>query len=139
MLIARRRPFAVRKKYGDGLPSRSLIIGWGPVSTSWRHNAEFNSASKPEETISPSEAAPPFSNIQLIKSDRRAARLIIRLAHQCGSPNTTRKPALSFHADAMLFPLLVALIAGRDLLLCAKHLFVAARLRRLGSTLQART
>ena len=26
----------------------------------------------------------------------------------------------------MLLPLLVALIAGRDLLLCAKHLFVAA-------------
>ena len=77
MRIARRRPFAVRKKYGDGLPSRSLIIGWGPVSTSWLHNAEFNSASKPEETIAPSEAAPPFFNIQIIKSDRRAARLII--------------------------------------------------------------
>jgi hypothetical protein len=77
MLIARRRPFAVRKKYGDGFPSRSLIIGWGPVSTWWLHNAEFNSASKPEETIAPSDASPPCSNIQIIKSDRRDARLII--------------------------------------------------------------
>jgi hypothetical protein len=39
---------------------------------------------------------------------------------------TPRKPALGFHTDALLFRLLVALLAGRDLLLFAKYLFVAA-------------
>ena len=124
MLIARRRPFAVRKKYGDGFPSRSLIIGWGPVSTWWLHNAEFNSASKPEETIAPSEASPPCSNIQIIKSDRRDARLIIMQTSR--SSVRLAEVALSFDTGGMLFPLLVALIAGWDLLLSANLLFVAA-------------
>ena len=128
MLIARRRPFAVRKKYGDGFPSRSLIIGWGPVSTWWLHNAEFNSASKPEETIAPSEASPPCSNIQIIKSDRRDARLIIMQTSR--SSVRLAEIALSFDTGGMLFPLLVALIAGRDLLLSANLLFVAALGRR---------
>jgi hypothetical protein len=48
------------------------------------------------------------------------------LAHQCVL-RTSRKPALGFHSDALLFRLLVALLGGRDLLLCAKHLFGAAR------------
>ena len=39
---------------------------------------------------------------------------------------TPRNSALGFHTDALLFRLLVAFLAGRDLLLCAKHLFVAA-------------
>ena len=138
MLIARRRPFAVRKKYGDGLPSRSLITGWGPVSTSWLHNAEFNSASKPEETIAPSEASPPFSNIQIIKSDRCPARLIIRLAHQCGSPNTTKTcPKVPYRRDVA--PLLgridrrAGLVALRQTSVRRRHdrrfLHVAARRR----------
>ena len=38
--------------------------------------------------------------------------------------------ALSFDTGGMLFPLLVALIAGRDLLLSANLLFVAALGRR---------
>ena len=37
-----------------------------------------------------------------------------------------RKPALGFHTDTLLFRLLVALITWRDLLLRARHLFVAA-------------
>jgi hypothetical protein len=45
----------------------------------------------------------------------------VRLARHC------EKPALGFHTDALLFRLLVALPGGRDLLLCAKHLSVAAK------------
>jgi hypothetical protein len=40
---------------------------------------------------------------------------------------TLRKPAPGFHTDALLFRLLVAPCLVRDLLLFAKHLFVAAR------------
>jgi hypothetical protein len=42
----------------------------------------------------------------------------------CPTPQT---PALGFHTDALLFRLLIALLGARDLLLCAKHLFVAAK------------
>ena len=41
------------------------------------------------------------------------------------SAGLTAKACLSFNTDALLFRLLVALITWRDLLLFAKHLFVA--------------
>ena len=54
------------------------------------------------------------------------------MAHQRSLPNTA-KPALALlrptnrgTALFVAFRLLVALLGGRDLLLCAKHLFVAA-------------
>jgi len=101
MLIARRRPFAVRKKYGAGLPSVSLTVGCGPPSTSRWHSDEFNSASKPACMIAVSKAEPPFSNIQIINSDRRCARLIIMqrsrssVAHQHSLPNAALVSPLS--------------------------------------------
>jgi hypothetical protein len=53
------------------------------------------------------------------------------LAHQCGVPNTglPSRPtgALPCRYSFIAFRLLVALLDGRDLLLCAKHLFSAAR------------